>query len=163
MASIKQSINRLNSVKGKLPNVAKKSIKKNEKLILKLIKEEQLGKGFDSFGQDLVHPLAPGQQGIPNYEESTEFFWAKKPPKPRKPKKTGQRYNFEWTGTTYDTMKVKSETEGFDVTASRQRALEAIYGTKLMKLTPENMEYIEENVIEPALYEEIFATLNSFI
>lgn len=156
MGLLKPYIDRLEKASNELDRIAIEAVRDNEKFILDLLKDEQLGKGLDSFGKDIVHPSKRSGGRIPLYEPSTQDYWAKKSPLPRTKKVAGKRYNMDWTGNFKDSMKIKAEKGGFDVVASTKRALEAIYGTKLTALTKENVEIINDKYVSPALYKHFF-------
>ncbi len=163
MSSIVQPyIEKLKYIEGNLEKVAQDIIKKNAPNILFMLKHDQLSKAIDSYGKDIVHPSGPGRQGVPNYEEPTENYWAKQSPRPRKPKNTGSRYNMEWTGEFFDGLGIKTYVEGFTIFSSngKKEYLEGVYNTKLAKLTEENNKEINETLLLPELYRYI---LNNFM
>lgn len=147
MGVLKQYIAKLEKASSQLERVAIEAVREKEAFILSLLKDEQLGSGLDSFGK-LV-----GQ-----YKESTINKWVPKDP-PRTRKSIGQPYNFDWHGTFKDTMKIVYDNDGYTVESATKRALEAIYNTKLTKLTKEHSEIIDKEVIEPALYNYIFSVI----
>lgn len=123
----------------------------NQEFILSLLKDEQLSKGLDSFGNI-----------VGKYKPSTIEKWVPKDP-PRTTKAVGQPYNFDWHGTFKDTMTVETDNDGYTVNSATKRALEAIYGTKLTKLTKEHIDIIDKQVIEPALYDHIFSAMSMLL
>ena len=145
MSLLKRYIRSLENAEKQLERVAIKAVVDNQAFILSTLKHDQLGEGLDSMGR-VVGTYAP----------STEEVYAKKSPKPRTAKITGQPYNFEWTGKFFDGMKVKTSSDGFDITSPSKSDLEKIFGVQLTKLTKENMDFINKRIIEPALYEHIF-------
>lgn len=151
MSITKNIIKKLSRTESNLGKIAAKAIRDNKKFVLSTLKHDQLGEGLDSSGRV-----------VGTYAAATEEVWAKRSPKPRTSKKTGEPYNFEWTGGFFDSMKVNTENEGYDITSSRKSELESAYGTNLTKFTEENSEFINEKVIVPALYEAIFASLDPF-
>lgn len=160
MTLARHYIKQLKGFNSNLENIAKSAVKENEKEILKILQDDQLGKGYDSLGEDLIHPTkrsGSGVSGIPKYEPVTEFFWAKKSPFPITPKKTGERYNFVWTGKTKNTMSIVTDKEGFTILSATKTALEGLYQTKLMALTPENLKFITEKYIEPFLLDNFLS------
>lgn len=159
MSITKTIIKNLSKVENNLGKIAAKAIKENEEEILDLIKDDQLGKGFDAFGKNLTHPQGNSDG---TYAESTEFFWSKQSPKPRTPKITGRKYDMEWTGKTKDSMKIKTLIDGFDVLSATKNAIEAIYGAPMIKLSKEHLELVNEKYVSPPIYEAIFASLNPF-
>jgi len=137
----------LNSVQ----DVIREVIDEHGEEIISIVQNKQLGQGIDSFGRDLIHPSKRGVPSrVPLYEPSTENYYAKIPPIPRKSKITDERYNFEWTGRHFDTMKIKHEIKAFEI-LSNDKELDLIYGTTLNDLTPENLEFVNKNILEPEL------------
>lgn len=148
MGVIQQYIAQLESASDQLEIVAIRAVADNEKLILSILKDEQLGEGLDSFGNV-----------VGTYKPVTIEKWVPKDP-PRTKKSVGQPYNFDWHGTFKDTMTIETDKEGYTVNSVSKRALEAIYDTKLTKLTKEHSERINKEVIEPALYKHIFESIS---
>lgn len=153
MGLLKPYIDRLEKASNDMERVAIQAVRENEEFVLDLLKNEQLGKGLDSFGKDILHPNGNANG---TYMPNTQNYWAKKPPKPRTPKITGKKFNMDWTGRFKDTMKVKYDDKGYTVDSATKRAMEAIYGVNLTKLTKEHSEIIDKKIIEPALYKHIF-------
>lgn len=144
MGLLKPYIDRLEKASNELERVAIQAVRENEEFVLDLLKNEQLGKGEDSFGSI-----------VGNYKPATINTWVPKDP-PRTKKSIGQPYNFEWHGTFKDTMKVVIDDDGYTVESATKRALEAIYDTKLTKLNKKHSDIIDKKVIESALYKHIF-------
>ena len=153
MGLLQPFIANLELASNQLDRVAMNAIKDNENYILLLVKEQQLGKGLDSEGKNILHPKGNSSG---TYQPATENYWAKKNPKPRTSKRTGNKFDMEWTGATKDSMKVITARGGFDIDSSRKRAIEAIYGTKMFALMEKHSKLINEKIIEPAIYEHIF-------
>jgi len=151
-------IKKLNRIKSKIPSLAKKIVKDNSEIILNIIKFKQLGVGLNSDGLPLAWSHN-GQSGTGRYAKRTQGI------------ATGQgisftktfnaKYNFQWSGRTFDTMGLK--TKGKDVFEiftidGKQKLLEEIYG-EIFKLTKDNNEFINETIIIPGLIDHI---LNNF-
>jgi hypothetical protein len=156
---MKPFLDKIKYVEQNLENFAENIVKKNADYIIMILREEQLGQGFDGFGEALVHPTKQGNPSrTPLYEKSTEEYWTKVDP-PRNPstKKYNNRYDFQWSGNFVDNLKIEYESEGFSIfsRAGKQRALEAIYGTKLTKLTEKNNSMINNDIILPELQKYI--------
>ncbi len=145
MGLIQKYISQLESASGQLEMVAIRAVKDNQDFILSTLKHDQLGEGMDSFGRM-----------VGEYAAKTEEYYSKRKPLPRTPKITGSPYNFEWTGKFFDGMKVKTSKEGFEITSPSKDDLEKIFGTKLTALTKENLDFVNEKVVIPALYKHIF-------
>lgn len=64
--------------------------------------KDKLSKGIDTTG-GVLHGDGP-YTGY--YKPYTEWVSKNFDPKPRKPKRTGERYNMEWTGTLFDEMEL---------------------------------------------------------
>lgn len=82
-------------------------------------------------------------------------------------KQEGDRYNFEWSGEFVDNLRIKvdASTDKFYFLSlpgktELIRSLSRMRGNKFMSLTPENNEWINEEIIIPALYEELLKTLD---
>ncbi len=145
MGLLKPFIDKLLKASNNLESVAIQAVRQNEGFILDLLKDKQLGEGEDSFGKI-----------VGTYKESTINTWVPKDP-PRTRKSIGQPYNFDWHGTFKDTMRVVANDDGYTIESATKRALEAIYNTKLTKLTKEHSDIIDKKIIIPALYEHIFS------
>jgi len=154
MGILKPYIDKLEATANELDNVAIQAVRDNEAFILRLLKDEQLGKGMDSLGKDILHPKGSADG---TYMPKTENYWAKKRPFPRTPKITGRKFDMEWTGTFKDSMEFKYDKEGFDILSSTKIAMEAVYGTKLTALNTKNLKTVGEKIITPALYSHIFS------
>ena len=152
MSILSRYIQRLENASQELEQVAIRAVADNKEFILSTLKHDQLGEGLDSFGR-VVGTYAP----------TTEEYYAKKSPKPRTAKRTGEPYNFEWTGKFFDGMKVTTSKDGFTITSPTKNDLEKIFGTKLTQLTKENMEFVSDKVITPALYKHIFDTMSNLL
>lgn len=154
-----EHIANLDKIKSDIPKIAEDIVRKNSEKILDLVRYGQLAKGLDSFEKDLVYPGKT--TNIPLYEPSTELYWAKQQPQPIKPKKAGERYNFEWTGETFRAMMLEIRGEGvFEIFTkdAKNNLLQQIYGT-IFNLTDKHNEYINENIILPKLYEYLLNSL----
>ena len=156
MSIITPYIENLNRLKEEIPSKAKEIITENAPNILYMIKYEQLAKGMDYQGQMIVHPEGDG-----TYAQITQDYYAKQPPKPRKPKVAGQRYNMEWEGTFFDGLGVKVEDDGYNIfsTNGKKEFLEKIYGTKLTIFTKEHNDKINNLVLLPNLYKYLLDNL----
>lgn len=147
-------LRRLETADRNLEKTGGKAIKDNTRFILELVKENQLGKGLDSKGDDIVHPFGNGY-----YAPKTENYWAKKSPYPTTSKRSGRKYDMEWTGTFKDTMDISIEGSKYQINSSTKRAMEDIYKTKLTDLNDDNEKLVNEVIIEPKLYESIFSAI----
>jgi hypothetical protein len=161
MGLLKPYIDRLEKLYNELDSFVERKIDENEDMILEIVRKNQLGQGYGvtDLGklEDLVHPSKRNGGNIPKYEPSTENYWAKKSPFPRKTKKAGARYNFEWTGNTFDSMKINAKGTDFDIDFSLKRALEATYDTSLSKLSAKSIKKVWKDSIMNDVYEKIFS------
>lgn len=148
MSVAQEYIKKLNASEKRLERVAMKAIMDNKAFILSYLKHEQLGEGLDSFGRL-----------VGEYAATTEEVYAKMSPRPRTAKVAGANYNFEWTGKFFDGMKIKKQVMGFEIISPTKKLLEDAYDTVLTDFTDENMAFISEKIIEPAIYEDIFSSI----
>lgn len=163
MSVVKKYINTLKWIDSQLETVANQSVEANIDTIIMILQNTQLGQGLDSFGKDIVHPSKRGSgggNGVPNYEDITESYYAKAFP-PRKSKNSGDRYNMEWSGEFFDSMFVKVENYGFSILtkSGKKEFLESTYRTDLTRLTDKNNKEINDKIIIPAIYKFIFKNL----
>ena len=142
-------------IKRDLPDILRKILKDKKKQVLNILKKEQLGKGLNSKGKPLT-----SLKGNGFYAKSTELF-AKEPPKPRKPKEAGKRYNFEWTGGTFDNMFMHFEDEkSYSLFSKDKKAsfLEEEYGD-IFTLTKKNNKQVNDEILRPLMFDEIIRRL----
>lgn len=158
MSEVKPFIDKLKSIESKLPEIAKQIIKENVNTILMLVKKRQLGLGLDSYGNDLDNPQSDTS---PYYSPSTESFWAKQNPIPRRSKRAGSKYNFEWTGETMDKMYLAFE-EPYSIeiasASGKAKYLESLYG-EIFSLTEKHNDLINLTIIQPKLYEYVLKNM----
>lgn len=162
MSIITPYIDNLERMKNELPEIAKNIITENAPNILYMIKYEQIGKGIDYLGNDLIHPSKrESGRNIPLYEPSTENYYANKSPRPRKSKRTGQRYNFEWSGDMFDGLELDIKDDGYNIFSKngKKEFLEGIYQTKLTIFTEDHNNEINNLVLLPNLYKYILDNL----
>jgi len=152
MSIITPYIDNLTRLQKEIPEIAKKIITENAPNILYMIKYEQLGLGTDYLGNDI---------GNNKYAASTQDYWAKQDPKPRKHKVAGSHYNMEWSGTFFDGLGIKVEDDGFNIFSKngKKEFLENIYKTKLTIFTKENNDKINNLILLPNLYQHILKNL----
>ena len=154
-------INKLNSIKSKIPVLAKKAVAEESALILNILKFNQLGVGLNSDGLPLAWSHE-GQSGTGKYATTTQGIANQDPSYARiKPKTAGSPYNFQWSGETFAFMDIKIKTSEFEIFTSsgKQKLLEEIYDNEIFKLTKENNDFINETIILPSLIDYI---LNNF-
>ena len=153
-------INKLRSIKSKIPSLAKKIVAENSDLILNILKFNQLGVGLNSDGLPLAWSHK-GQKGDGTYAVATQGI-ANDDPRYRsiKPKTAGSPYNFQWSGETFAFMGIKIKASKYEIftKSGKQKLLEEIYG-EIFKLTEENNDFINETIIIPGLIDHI---LNNF-
>ena len=88
MATVKDVLSNLKKVN--IPSLTAAVIKKNEKEIIR-VNQQELSQGRNYLGQT-----------VGTYSKNTELI--SKQTNPRQPKKAGQPYNFEDTGSLFDRM-----------------------------------------------------------
>lgn len=88
MGTVKELLNKLKGVD--IPSLTKSVIKENEKEIIS-VNQQELSQGRNFLGQT-----------VGTYSKTTELL--SKQTNPRQPKKAGQPYNFEDTGSLFDRM-----------------------------------------------------------
>jgi hypothetical protein len=157
MDIVKPYIDNLNSISDKLEQEAVNIVDRNKAFIIEYLKDMQLRKGINSLGMDIVHPKGSGY-----YAESTDSYWSKQAPIPRKPKTVGLKYNMEWTGEFFDSLMLNQSKGSYSILSSNGKDLflkEVFGGISLTKLTPENNEFINNTIILPKLYEYVLNNL----
>ena len=140
-------------LKRDLPNILRKILINRKQDVLKILKDEQLGKGFDASGKV-----------IGTYSETTEIISIENQllgRKPRKPKVAGQPYNFEDTGSLFDNMDMMFEDlKSFSLFSKDSKAnfLEKEYGD-IYTLTNKHNERVNQEILRPEMYDEIIKRL----
>jgi len=158
MSLVTPYITHLEQLKQDVPIIASEIVEKNASDIILILQDKQLGKGLNSFGSNLSFNQGK-YSGDGYYSEWTEFIANNE--STRKPKKAGDAYNFQWSGSTFDSMFLKTDDGGtFDIMTrdGKQRLLETLYG-EIFDLTPEHNEYVNEVIIKPQLYKYILEHL----
>lgn len=151
MTLARHYIKQLNKADSEMEKVAQDAIKDDMEFILFLIKEKQLHLGIKSDGSD-----------APNYSKWTQFFAKSNPPRTGVSSKTpDNKFNYDWSGSWMESLYIKIESDGFDILSrdGKTAILEQMSGGKITKLTEENNQIINEEIIKPALYEHLFNTL----
>ena len=133
-------------MKSKINDWAKEAIIKNKGEIVNLVKFGQLSKGINSYN-NLIGTYSPYTQAYADFENINI------------PKSFGAPYNFQWTGETFDNMKIKTvnkskQTYNIGTIIGKQKLLEGIYG-EIFDLTEENNNYVNEKIIEPYILKKI--------
>ena len=145
---ISSAINNLNEAQQGLLQVAKDAIILNRKEIISILQDSQMSQGLRSDGK---------VAGV--YKPSTSQFASLY--NPVKPKTPFEPYNFYWSGETFAFMDVRNDSgASYSIfsTSGKQVVLEKSYG-KLFDLTEENNDWINENIILPALRKYILDQL----
>ena len=75
--------------------------------------------------------------------------------------------NFQWTGETFDNMKLGSvnkskKTYNLVTALGKQKLLESIYG-EIFDLTEENNKFVNITIIEPYIAKKIQETIGGFL
>jgi len=155
-------IKKLNKID--LERIGVRIVAENSDVIIELVKNTQLGQGLDSKGELLIHPTKRGKtspsKAIGYYNNSTEKKYREVGAS--KPKIYGERYNFEWTSSTFATMYIESSKDNkFSIFSKegKKKDLEKKYQTKLFDLTEKNNKEVNEKILLPKIQEYI---LNNF-
>lgn len=164
MQLLKTYQSKLNALKKQIPQFAKEAIIANGQIIVNYVKYGQLAIGENSFGMPLAFSDF-GNSGTGFYAASTQAIATREGA--RKPKPAGGAYNFEWTGETFDNMKLggvnKSKgTYNIITAAGKQALLESLYG-EIFELTPENNEKVNREIIEPYVAQKIEENIAQFL
>ena len=156
MSLIRENIKSLQQVDKELEDIAKKAVMKNTELILNLLKNKQLRKSIKSDGS-----LAP------YYKTSTlNFALADNPITGASSKTDADRFNYQWTGEWMSQFYIRMESndDGFNILSAdgKTAVLEQMSGGKIMALTKENNDFINETIITPLLFEHLIDGLLNF-
>lgn len=143
----------VDSLKRELPQILREILIRRKEDVLKILKEEQLGKGLDANGRL-----------IGTYSELTEQISIENQllgRKPRKPKVEGEPYNFEDTGGLFDGMDMMFEDmKSFSLFSRDEKAdfLEQEYGD-IYTLTNQHNHRVNQEILRPEMYDEIIKRL----
>jgi len=145
---------KLNGIKKEVPGWAKEAILANAEAIVFRLKAFQLAKGEDSFG-NVVGTYSPYTQSYADKDNT------------RKDKVAGSPYNFDWSGETFDFLKIASvnqsqKTYEFATIAYKQKLLEGLYG-ELFELNDESNDWVNKTIIEPYVASKISEAIAQFI
>ena len=143
MASVvTKYINNLQSISDKMEIIAKDAVIQNAEFIIFTLTERQLALGLNSAG------AISGR-----YAPYTSLKASDPYNQPRREKRRGEPYNWDWSGELFETMNVKAESDSFSIfsTTGKDKMLEAHFKMKLTKLTEENNKMINETIILPYL------------
>lgn len=131
-----------------LPKILRDILVKRKEDVIEIIKDNQLSKG-----------LGPDGALLGTYSRYTEIESLKT--NPRRPKREGEHYNFEWTGDYFDAFDIKFEdNESFSLFSrdSKAEELNKLYGD-LETLTETNNKRVNKEILLPEMYEEIIRRL----
>ena len=145
MDVIDKHLETLRQVEDNIEDYAKKIVLENSDEIISILQDKQLGEGQYWTGRPLKW-----QSGTGYYAKSTAYLSASA----IKPKIAGDPYNFEWSGSTFASMVLKTEnTKTYSIFSrdGKMEFLKKTYGDKLFKLSNENNKWVNENIIEPKL------------
>lgn len=155
MRITEKALANLEQIKNEIPIWIRDAIFENAELIINILQDNQLSKGKDSSGTI-----------VGKYSWTTDYFYNKGQNKARQPKTKGEAYNFEWHGEFFDSMniKVNSVEQGFDIFSStgKDKFLEKTFRTELTKLTKENNDWVNKNIIEPYISKKIMENILKF-
>lgn len=156
MRITEKAIANLEDIKQNIPEWARDAILENDQYIISILQDKQLSEGKDSYGKYVGF-----------YKTVTEQVYSQDPAnRPRKPKISGEPYNFEWSGEFFDSMNIKinAQQQGYDIFSStgKDRFLETIFKTELTKFTDENNDFVNKTIIEPYIAKKISESLFAF-
>ena len=137
MEKLQSTIKKLKALKRGLLTVVEKAIKDNEEFILALNYEDQLyDKGINSDGKQIK----------PDYATSTVSI------KKRKGQPTN-RVTLRNEGIFHKSFYIHYEADGFTITTTDpiQGVLTYNYGDEILGLTDENLYYVMERFVKPAI------------
>lgn len=135
----------LKKLQVEIPTILKKILLNRSDEIIKLIYKKQLSKGKDGDGKI-----------IGTYARATELISLFESPKPIKPKKEDEPYNFEWTGKWKKGLEAILINENYyDILSIDGKHKELIkqYGEKLTKLNEKDNIIVNETMLKPDLYQ----------
>lgn len=148
MTIIERHLETLLQVENEIEKYAKNIVLESSDEIIGILQDKQLGEGKYYNGRPLKWSDGDGF-----YALSTQLA-AQAKPRAIKEKPPGEAYNFQWTGSTFSSMVLKTEnTQRYSIFSrdGKMEFLKKTYGDKLFKLSQENNNWINENIIEPKL------------
>ena len=148
MSLVKPYISKLNKINRSLSKIARQIVIDNKQQIIDLIKYGQLEQGIDAYGK-IVGRYSRHTQGYANAQNIST------------PKPFGEPYNFKWSGQAINNLRLgKFDKDSYDITtiASKKRLFEE-QGWDILRLTKEHNDYINNNIIEPKLYEYVLKNM----
>lgn len=151
MSVVNKYIDKSNKLKTNLERVLVTELMKNADMIISFLQEKQLGMGKNSLGKPLKFTAGEGGNGY--YGKSTKGY--AKAAGIRFEKEEGHAYNFQWTGSTFNSMDLKVvESSDYEIFTKdgKQDMLESIYG-RIFDLTEEHNYILNMEVLYPALIE----------
>ena len=144
-------INRLDKIKERLPRIANRIILENAEIIIEIIKENQLAKGLNSYGNIIGTYASITRKYAYNSKKAYGY--------PNSDKKKGQPYDMQWSGDLFKSLNLKgnSSKNEFTIFSSNGKIefLEKEFNMELSDLTKENNDWVNENILLPNLYEHI--------
>ena len=155
----------LQAMKKNVSQWAKEAIIENKGVIVNLVKFNQLSRGLNSMGSPLAFVERNGNSGTGFYAKNTQSYADSDGISI--PKTKGAPYNFQWTGETFDNMKLGSvnkskKTYNLVTAVGKQKLLESIYG-EIFDLTEENNKFVNITIIEPYIAKKIQETIGGFL
>ena len=134
--------NKLNSIS--VQSLVKDAVDKHSKQIVK-VNQQELSQGKNFFGESV---------GV--YSKSTEDIAKKE--NPRKPKKAGSPFNFEYTGELFDKMFIKYNGKVISISSKGKGDSEKtlfIEGNNLLGFNDVSAEIINFEILLPDLQQKI--------
>ena len=150
---IKKKINDLLVLEKNLERFANRAVVENQDAVLFLLQEEQLRNSIMSDGSVL------GKK----YAKSTQEYWRYvNPPRVEQfdTKVTSERYNFDWSGEFFNSMRLKFDKDGFDIKSPKEKKVALNTKNKeFMALTKENNDFVNDEIVTPYLFDKLIDTL----
>lgn len=154
MSIVKKHIQHLEKLKETIEEQAKKIIVKNMDYIISVLENKQLGLGLNSKGGALAWSSGT-KGGTGFYTENTELI--AKSEFTVKPKIAGEPYNFQWTGSFFNSLGLKTLSRNkYSIFSTDGKAafIRKAYGD-VLTLTEKSNDWVNKHIIEPELVEHI--------
>ncbi len=146
MGIVKKLLERFDALEDTIEDEAKRIVIANIDAIISILEKKQLGIGLSSSGAPLRWASGDGFYTRNTQLIAEQEFTAE-------PKIEGQPYNFQWTGSTFDGLNIKTLSKNnYSILSTDSKAsfLRKTYGI-IFDLTKENNTLVNEAIIEPEL------------